>query len=86
MKLPFKIQILIFLQDGHVIFKSKNKKKKQKAKVNFIMLIQQVLCIIFLNHLIEFIQKKKIEEVKSSLKLLSDEQLFQACGGITCHK
>jgi len=32
-------------------------------------------------------QKKiKIEEVKSSLELLSDEQLFQACGGITCHK
>eukprot|EP00102_Acyrthosiphon_pisum_P020717 XP_016657927.1 PREDICTED: G patch domain-containing protein 4 [Acyrthosiphon pisum] len=30
-------------------------------------------------------KKIKIEEVKSILEL-SDEQLFQACGGITCHK
>jgi hypothetical protein len=31
------------------------------------------------------VKKIKIEEVKMSFEL-SDEQLFQACGGITCHK
>ncbi|XP_025205089.1 G patch domain-containing protein 4 [Melanaphis sacchari] len=30
-------------------------------------------------------KKIKVEEVKSTFEL-SDEQLFQACGGITCHK
>lgn len=31
------------------------------------------------------VKKIKIEKVKTSVEL-SDEQLFQACGGITCHK